>query len=139
MNHPDPGARGEWLAGDALAPTLTPLLELIGRDAAPLLLDTVQHFEAWADGRPAEEVEPPRAVGMHETGFRDARFTRYTSAYTLWMLQRTLDAVCALGPVERKAVDEAFAGTGCESLLGYEPRHRLGKRSFKLVFEEPRG
>jgi len=99
----------------------------------------VQQFEAWADDRPADVVEPPRAVGMHETGFRDARFTRYTSAYTLWMLQRTLNAVGALAPAERKAVDEAFAGSGCEALLNYEPRHRLDKLNFKLVFEEPPG
>jgi hypothetical protein len=46
---------------------------------------------------------------------------------------------CALAPVEREAVDAALAGTGCEALLDYAPRQHLGKRSFKLVFEEPRG
>ena len=136
MNHPDPNARGAWLADDALAPTLMPLLRLVGQDAAPLVLDTVRTFETWADERPADMVEPPRAVGMHESGFRGVHFNRYTSAYTLWMLQRTLDVVCALAPDERRAVDAALAGTGCQGLLDYEPRHRLGKRDFKLVFEE---
>jgi hypothetical protein len=135
MNHPDPDARGEWLADDALAPTLMPLLRLVGQDATPLFFDTVRTFEAWADERPADVEEPPRAVGMHESGFRGVRFTRYTSAYTLWMLQRTLDVVRTLAPDERRAVDAALAGTGCEALLDYEPRHRLGKRNFKLVFE----
>jgi hypothetical protein len=51
------------------------------------------------------------------------------------MLQRTLDVVRTLAPDERRAVDAALAGTGCEALLDYEPRHRLGKRNFKLVFE----
>jgi len=135
VNHPDPFAIGEWLPDDALPPTLTPLLRLIGQDAAPLIIDAVRNFEAWADERPAEVEEPPRAVGMHESGFRGSRFSRYTSAYTLWMLQRTLDVARALAPDEREVVDAALAGTGCEALLGYVPRHRLGKRNFKLVFE----
>ena len=111
------------------------LLRLVGQDAAPLVLDSVRGFEAWADERPDDVEEPPRAVGMHDSGFRGARFSRYTSAYTLWMLQRTLDVVRALAPAERRAVDAALAGTGCEALLDYAPRHRLGKRRFKLVFE----
>jgi hypothetical protein len=135
MNHPDPDATGGWPAGDVLPPTLIPLLRLIGADAVPLVLETVRNFEAWSDVRPAEQYEPPRAVGMHETGFRGARFQRYTSSYTLWMLQRTLDLVRAIAPGERSRLDAALAGTGCEPLLAYQPRHRLGKRDFKLVFE----
>ena len=42
MNHPDPTSPGEFLAGDALADTLRPVLTLVGRDAVPLLLDTVR-------------------------------------------------------------------------------------------------
>jgi hypothetical protein len=135
MNHPDPTAPGAFLADDALAPTLRPLLELVGRDAIPLLLDTLADFERWADARPAEMVEPPRAVGFHETKLRDAKFQRYTSPYTLWMAQRTLDAYAALAPHDRAKVDTALAGTGCEALLAYRPRHRLGKQRFKLRFE----
>jgi glutathione S-transferase len=129
------GAYGAFLPGDALAPTLRPLLELVGRDAAPVLLDTLRDFERWADTRPAQMETPPRGVGIHETGFRGARFTRYTSPYTLWMLQRPLDAYRGLGEAERRAVDAALAGTGLESLLRVAPRHRLGKRRFQLVFE----
>ena len=135
MNHPDPTAPGDFLAGDALAETLRPLLALVGRDAVPLLLDTVRDFERWADARPPELEEPPRAVGFHETGFRGARFQRYTSPYTLWMLQRTLDAYRALSEAERARVAASLAGTGCEALLAYQPRHRMGKRRFKLCFE----
>lgn len=135
MNHPDPTAPGDFLADDALAATLRPVLELVGRDAVPLLLDTLRDFERWADARPPEQDEPPRAVGFLETGFRGARFSRYTSPYTLWMAQRTLDAYGALSDGDRARVDAALAGTGCEALLAYRPRHRLGKRRFKLVFE----
>jgi glutathione S-transferase len=113
MNAPKPGS-GEFLAKDALAESLRPILELAGRDATD---------------------EPPRAVGMHTSTLRGVRFERYTSSYTQWMLQRPQDAYTALGDSERTAVDAALAGTGLEAMLTYRPRHRLGKRRFKLVFE----
>jgi len=135
MNHPDPEAGGAWLADDALAPTLAPLLRLVGRDAVPVVLDATRAFEAWADGRRGDGDEPPRAVGSHPTRLRGVEAHRYTSSYTLWMVQRPLDAYRVLAADERAAVDRALAGTGCEALLAHAPRHRLGKRRFKLVFE----
>jgi glutathione S-transferase len=133
-NHPDPTERGSWLADDALAPTLRPLLELAGRDAVPLLLDGCRAFEAWADTRPDGLEEPPRGVGVHRTRLRGVEMERYTSPYTLWMVQRPLDAYRALSPAERARVDAALAGSGLEQLLAYAPRHRLAKRRFKLSF-----
>jgi len=124
-----------WLADDALAPTMRPLLELIGRDAVPLLLDTVRAFDEWADRRPRGE-EAPRAIGMHRTRLRGVSFDRYTSSYLPWMVQRPLDAYQALTPGERTAVDRALAGTGCEALLAHVPRHRVTKRRFKIVLAE---
>jgi hypothetical protein len=135
MNHPDPAAPGEWCAEEPLTASLRALLALVGSDAAPLLLDTLRAVEAWADVRPAGLEVPPRAVGFHDTILRGARFRRYTSPYALWMAQRVLDAHGALGPAERERVARALAGSGCEGLLAYAPRHRLGKRRFELVFE----
>ncbi len=135
MNHPDPDGSGEWLAGDALPETLRPILERIGADAVPLVLDTLRAYEAWADTRPPDLEGPPRAVGTHRTRLRGVEFERYTSAYTLWMAQRSWDAYRGLAPEARRAVDRALAGTGCEALLAHPARHRLGKRRFRLVFE----
>jgi glutathione S-transferase len=135
MNHPDPDAPAEWLPDDQLAPTLRPLLERIGRDAVPLILDCARAFEAWADTRPGDSDEPPRGVGVHHTQLRGVSFERFTSSYTLWMVQRPLDEYHKLTPNGRAAVDQVLAGTGCEALFAYRPRHRLGKRRFKLAFE----
>jgi hypothetical protein len=74
-------------------------------------------------------------VGIHETRLRGARFTRYTSPYTSWMLQRPGDSYRSLAPAGRAAVDAALGGTGLERWLAHEPRHRLFKRRFQLVFE----
>ncbi len=135
MNHPHPASFTGFLKDDALHPGMRSLLELIGKDAVPMLLDSARHFESWADTRPADSEEPPRAVGFHETQICGVQSSRYTSAYTLWMLQRSLDAYAALSRDGQRAVDGALNGTGCEALLDYTPRHRLGKRDFKLVFE----
>ncbi len=133
MNHPTPKA-GAFLPDDALASTLRPLLELVGRDAVPWVLDAVRATEAWADTRPADTEEPPRSVGFHDTSLRGIRFQCFTSPYTLWMLQRPRDAFLALPATARQQVRAALAGTGTEALLDYAPRHRLVKRHFKLVF-----
>jgi glutathione S-transferase len=134
-NYPDPDDRGEWAAPAALAPTLRPLLRLIGSDAVPLLVDTVRAVEEWAATRPAGSDEPPRMVGGHATTLRGVRVNRYTSPYALWMVQRPLDAYRALAPAGRAGVDADLAGSGCEALLALQPSLRLGKRGFVLVIE----
>ncbi len=139
-NHCDPAAPGEWCADGALPPTLRPILDLVGRDAVPWILDGVRAFERWADARPESagepgRDEPPRFSGRIESALRGASAPRAVSSYTLWMLQRVLDACAQLAPAERARVGAALSGTGCEAVLAYRPRHRLAKRRFKLVFE----
>ncbi len=133
---PDPGG---WLPDGGIAESLREVLSLMGRDAAPVILAGIRAFEAWADERPADSDEPPRAVGNYETTLRGVPLKRFISSYTLWMLQRTLDAYLALAADERARVDAALADTGWEPLLVYRPRHRLAKRGFQLVFEEKGG
>jgi hypothetical protein len=132
MNHPDPSTFTGFLPNDALHPALRPILELIGRDAGPVILDTVADFERWADAQPADGFDPPRAISFHRTRLRGVDVQRYTSSYTLWMLQRPLDAYRSLGERERAAVDEVLAGTGCEAILSYRPRHRVDKHNYRL-------
>ena len=135
MNHPDPDGFGAWLAGDALAPPLRRLLELIGRDAIPLVLDTVRAFDAWADGATPGAEELPRGVGTHRTALRGVDLERFTLSYTLWMVQRVQAAHMALDVGGRTAVRSALTGTGCTELLAWAPRHRVVRRPFKLFLE----
>lgn len=130
MNHPDPDSFGSWAPGDGLPPSLRALLELVGRDAVPMILDTARAFEAWADAN-HPDGDLPRGVGMHETALRGAKLERFISTYTPWMLQRPLDAYRDLQPAERAAVDRALAGTGVERLFAHTPRHRVERRPFK--------
>jgi hypothetical protein len=71
MNHPLPKS-GTFVAADALA---RPCGRCSSSSAAtPSAPARQRAFEAWADTRPAEMLEPPRAVGSHEAGLRGARF-----------------------------------------------------------------
>jgi hypothetical protein len=40
-----------------------------------------------------------------------------------------------LSRAEQGRVRDALAGSGWEAVLDYAPRHRLGKKSFRLVLE----
>jgi len=131
MNRPPLDQQG-WLADDALAATLAPVLRTMA-DGVPLLLDSVAMIDAWIDANPG--VAPPRAIGLVQTSFRDTKLSLMCRPYTLWMVQRPLDAYRALGDAERARVDEALAGTGWAKLLACRPRHRMGKRGNELAVE----
>jgi glutathione S-transferase len=134
-NVPCSGRQGDWLAGDALPESARRVLGVMGGDAAPLLLASVARFERRADEGVALGEEPKQSAGVLETQLRGAPFRWAVRSYTLWMLQRTLDAWRELPRGEQQRVRGALAGTGWEPLLDYAPRHRLGKRNFRLVFE----
>jgi glutathione S-transferase len=136
-NHPNAPAQGEWLADDALAPTLREVLAVMGQDAAPPILNGLEVFERWADTAPRDLEELPRAVGQIESSLRGLPVVRFAGSYAPFLVQRVLDDYRALDPAARKRTDEAVAGTGWEAVLAHEPRHRLAKRDFKLVFETP--
>jgi glutathione S-transferase len=132
-NYPNAPAQGEWLADDAVAPTLRQVLAVMGRDAAPVLLKGLEVFERWADAAPRDLEELPRAVGQVESSLRGLPLVRFAGSYAPWLVQRVLDDYRALDPTARKRVDEAVAGTGWEAVLAHEPRHRVAKRGFKLI------
>ena len=134
-NAPNTDQQGEWHADDALAPTFREVLSAMGRDAAPVILDTVRAFEVWADERPPQTQEPPRKLGTGASELRGVPIERNISYYALWSVQQTLDAYRALGQADRKRLDAAVAGSGWEELLAYEPRHRLARRGFAIQFE----
>ncbi len=132
---PGSDGQGQWLPDDALAGSFREVLAAMGRDAAPVILAAVRAVEDWADTRPAELDQLPRAVGACESALRGTPLKKIALPYTLWMLQRSLDVYRALESSERSQVDEAIAGTGWEAVLAYEPRHRIGKCGFQLGFQ----
>jgi glutathione S-transferase len=134
--YPNEDGQGAWLPDDALAPTLVEALRVMGRDTAPVLLDTVRAVEAWADQRPADLAEPPRAVGPCETSIRGTKITRGAFPYALFSLQRVLDMWRNLGDGDRAKVEKVVAGGGWDEVFAYTPRHRLKRDGFRIVFDD---
>jgi glutathione S-transferase len=133
MNRPPLDQNG-WLPDDALAPSLIEVLRVMA-DGVGLLVDAVSAVEAWADEHAADSGVPPRAIGLIDSSFRAEPLRAGARPYTLWMVQRPLDAYRALSEAQRGEVDGALAGTGWERLLSYRPRHRLTKRANELAWE----
>ena len=133
-NMPGSDDQGDWFDADSVPETLVAVLVEMARDGVPLLLASAEHIEKWADEHAVVGETPPRAVGSVEFPLRGSTLTRGLQVYTLWMIQRLLDPYRALSDSDRARVDAALAGTGWESLLAYEPRHRLEKRGYDLVF-----
>ena len=133
-NHPGLPAQGEWLADDTLAPTLSKLLGVMGRDAAPLVLEGLKIFEHWADTAPRDGEPLPRIVGSIKGRLRGLPLERYAGSYAPWLVQRVLDDYHGFDTSTRQRVEDAVAGSGWEAVLAHEPRHRLTKRGFDLVF-----
>ena len=135
-NHPNAPAQGDWLADDALAPTLRDLLGVMGRDTTPILLSALAVFEQWADTAPRDGEPLPSFVGTVESTLRGLPLSRFAGSYAPFLVQRLLDEYESLSPQDRGAVDTAIAGTGWEEVLAHVPRHRLKKDGFQLVFDE---
>ncbi len=99
-----------------------------------MVVASIETTDAWAaeNAKPGERV--PRATGVAPATYRDGERTPAARAYTLWMVQRPLDAYRALAAAEREKVDAALAGTGWEALLALDPRHRVEKQNYQVVW-----
>ncbi len=132
MNRP-PTDQTQWLAGDAIAPTLREALGVMA-DGVPMLVSAVAAIEDWADENASDEAAP-RAIGLTRSQYRDVSLQCGARPYTLWMVQRAHDAYRALSDGDRVRVDATIEGTGWEPILALTPRHRLIKRGNDLVWD----
>lgn len=130
-NSPDSRNQGEWLSDDALPGTLQNVLEVTGRDGAPIVMESIRMVEAWADeNKGADEL--PRAVGKAEPTLRGVSVPRAAQTYTLFSVQRVLDALSGFDADQRAAIERSVAGTGWEEVLSHTPRHRMVRDGFTL-------
>ena len=122
---PGPG----WLADDAIAPTLVPVLRLLLQSFVPLLAGINQQVKALLPGWPAGQPLP-RALGDVAVPLGDGVFRRAAIPYSLWMAQRPLDLFAALSAGDQTRVRAWLTALGGEGLLALDlPRlRRLGLR-----------
>lgn len=131
-----PRDQAGWLGDDAIAATLLPVLRTMA-DAVPMVVASVEATDEWAadHAQPGEKI--PQATGFVPASYRDGTLSCAARGYTLWMVQRVLDAYLALGNDERSRVDAMLAGSGWEPLLALRPRCRVTKRDYQVVWAAP--
>ncbi len=129
-----PRDQAGWQEDDALPETLMPVLRTMA-DAVPMVVASIEATDAWA----AENAKAGEAVqsgaAMPQSTYRDVTLTAAARPYTLWMVQRPLDAYLVLDDTEREQVDVALAGSGWEKVLALRPRHRVEKKDYQVVWE----
>lgn len=122
-----------WLEDDALADTLVPVLRTMA-DAAAMVVASVEATDAYAADHAKAGELVPQATGFLPVPYRDVTLSSAARAYTLWMVQRPLDAYLALEAPDRARVDAALEGTGWEAILALRPRHRVAKHDYQVVW-----
>ena len=130
-------------AGDALPPTLIPVLEHIAEGIFPELTDKLAYLDAWvaelkpASGTPVTEKPQIRQVGMVQTCFRGAPIEVGVEPYLLYVLQRASDTLRALPLAERGAVQAQLAELGLADAVSLGRTWRVGRRRNIEVWEVP--
>lgn len=127
---------GEFLAGDEVPATLMPVLERMMREMLPVLVSTARHFAQWVAEHPEARTgqeEIPRAIGAHDFTLEGVAEKRAIFPFDLWMLQRPLDCLAAMGTEDRRRAAELLAEAGGEALMEFPAFPRLTRRNFKLA------
>jgi len=131
-NRPVPAAMGDWFRGEYPS-TLTDVLTLIGRDAAPMLAALEQAFDAWASTNAEPGMELPRGAGEYQSELRGVTVTAVVRSYVPWKIQRLREALAAAPAAARPDLEAALVGYGWGVLLTPPGSTRLEKRKFQLV------
>lgn len=128
MNEPQ-ALSGNFLPGDAIPETLTPIFLMIFREFLPyiegILREVNLALPALAPGKAL-----PRGLGAVNFPMGNGSYRRATIPYILWMVQRILDVYRQVSPKDQADVRNWLRGLGGEHLLELEiPRlRRVGLR-----------
>ena len=133
----------EWPAGDAIPPSLEPLVELVFRDWTPELEANAACYAAWVDaerGRPAgtpvtarneRKIHP--SLGPIEYDWRGARVRRSSAPHGLWHFERAAALARGLRGTDRDRLEALLARTGGARAMGLELRRPLVREDYLLV------
>ena len=115
MNQPLRNA-GDFLADDALAPTLDAAVRSIFDEMTPQLEGIVSELNAFARKRPKAALAD-RFLGEVSFPYADGTHHRLGMTYGLWMAQRALQVLAAMPPTDAKAVRDWVEARGGKRFL----------------------
>lgn len=114
MTSPAPRA-GQFVAGDALPPTLEPLLARMFREQGPVLASTIARLAELAQG--GHEGPLPRSLGKHAFTIEGREGVRSISPFNVWRFSRAHQFYRGLTGAVRTDADALLARTGGLALL----------------------
>jgi glutathione S-transferase len=127
---------GEFLPDDTVPETLLPILRMFAEQHVPVLLDTLQAINVWAEENP-DTHELPRLLGFNKAVMGHGDITVETDRgilpYPVWMLQRVTDHLASLTGEARARAETLLRSIGAEVLIDLEMPVRLQRENFKLV------
>jgi len=122
---PETAARGDLLAGDAIATTLEPVLRLVFAQFVPLVEGINQQVRDLLTDWPVGKSLPRSLSDVEIPLGNSAVLRRAALPYTLWMVQRVLDVYKTMPTSGQQAVADWLAPLGGERLLALQiPRLR---------------
>lgn len=119
------GLRAPLAAGDDIPATLLPVLRRMAREQLPVLVDTAWRVRDWMAAQPGQPL--PRAIGSHAFTLEGRQGERIVRPYSLWMLQRVRDHLCALQGEDRRRADALLRDVGADALLDFPDPPRLAR------------
>jgi glutathione S-transferase len=139
-----PDREENFLPGDEVPETLLPVLRLMAQDTMPELLSIVAAVDEFLAHQPHLEAGSPfpastqamgtlAPLGQHRVTLRGVEIELAVRHYSIWMLQRVLDAYQALGAAERERAEAILAATGLAPLLDVRPARRIERVGFTEV------
>lgn len=134
MNTPQVGA-GEFLADDAIPPTLQPLLNAVFKEFYPMVAGIRDELRRALPTLPPDRKRLPRVLGMIEFPMGEGRYRRGAMPYTLWMMQRVLDAYRALDAAGRASVDAWLAKQGAGEAMCFDIGVRLKRVGLHVALD----
>lgn len=133
----------EWMPGDALPPTLEPVLKVVFQDWTPELEANAACYAAWLDAEPDRPSGAPVTVtgdrrvhptlGPIEYSLRGATVRRASAPHGLWHFECAAGPARALGGEDRARLDRLLDRTGGRAALAIEPRRPLARADYLLV------
>ena len=123
---------GSFIGRNEVPKTLIPILKIFAREHLPILLSTAEHMKAWQAANP-NEIEVPRAIGMHEFRIGGVVDNRGVIPYPLWMLQRVTDHLAGLTGTDKTQAETLLKSIGADALINFKTEPRLTRKNFKLT------
>lgn len=138
-----PDTAAAFADGDALPPTLEPVLELLFRDWTGELQANVACFDAWVAAHPdmppghivcldgKRRVHP--TLGPIEFALRGVTVHRGSAPHTLWHFEKAAAQARALPGADRERFDALMRRVGGEAAMAIRPTRPIVRRDYVLT------